>query len=235
MAQDVLAADLVVEHVEAEGRLRLRLAIELSLKGPDLLRCCQAHRQSPSPRHLRKRTRSQGPLLRRHYPASTLVRPCPTPAMAAALRDVEAATLALDGSPPITRTTFPTCRAHYPGGSSGCACRLLPRPCSLPQMAGGSASALSLSRPAQASLTLRPAGSLSRPRRPLSRGSDPASYPTKPLVSYRTYRQLSGWTLPPLMVRAFGAHCQLRKWITVLMLHGKRRCDPVPGDKQIVA
>src|SRR5271165_6405699 len=34
----------------------------------------------------------------------------------------------------------------------------------LPQMEGGSASALSLSRPAQASLTLRPAGSLSRPQ-----------------------------------------------------------------------
>jgi hypothetical protein len=34
----------------------------------------------------------------------------------------------------------------------------------LPQMAGGSASALSLSRPAQASLTLRPAGSFSRPQ-----------------------------------------------------------------------
>src|SRR6202047_940756 len=78
------------------------------------------------------------------------------------LRDVEAATLALDGSPPITRTTFPTCRAHYPGGSNGCACRLLPRSYSLPQMAGGSASALSLSRPAQASLTLRPAGLLNR-------------------------------------------------------------------------
>ena len=99
-------------------------------------------------------------MLRRHYPASTLLRPCPTPVMAAACCDVEAATLAHDGSPPITRTTFPTCRAHYPGGSSGCACRLLPRSCSLPQMTGGSASALSLSRPAQASLTLRPAGSL---------------------------------------------------------------------------
>src|SRR6266571_3532588 len=74
-----------------------------------------------------------------------LIRPCPIPVMAAAFRDVEAATLALDGPPPITRT-FPTCRAHYPGGSSGCACRLLPRSCSLPQMAGGSASALSLSR-----------------------------------------------------------------------------------------
>jgi hypothetical protein len=127
--------------------------------------------------------------------------------MTAAFRNVEAATLALDGSPPITRTTFPTCRAHYPGGSSGCACRLLPRSCSLPQMAGGSASALSLSRPAQASLTLRPAGLLSRLKRPLSRGSSPAGYPAEPLVSYQINRQLSGWNLPPLVIRAFGAHC----------------------------
>ena len=48
---------------------------------------------------------------------STVLRPCPTPAVAAALRDVEAATLTNSGSPPITRTTFLTCRAHYPGGS----------------------------------------------------------------------------------------------------------------------
>jgi hypothetical protein len=44
-------------------------------------------------------------------PSATL-RPLPSP---------------MNGSPPITRTTFPTCRAHYPGGSSGCTCRLLPR------------------------------------------------------------------------------------------------------------
>ena len=125
-------------------------------------------------------------------------------------RDVEAATLALDGSPPITRTAFPTCRAHYPGGSSGCACRLLPRSYGLPQMAGGSASALSLLRPAQASLTLRPAGLLSRLKRPFSRGSSPTGYPTEPLVSYQINRQLSGWNLPPLVIRAFGAHCQER-------------------------
>ncbi len=31
--------------------------------------------------------------------------------------DVEAATLAQNGSPLITRVTFPTCRAQYPGGS----------------------------------------------------------------------------------------------------------------------
>jgi hypothetical protein len=87
---------------------------------------------------------------------------------------------------------------------------LLPRSCSLPQMAGGSASALLLSRPARASLTLRPVGSLSRPRRPLSRGSSPASCPAKPLVSYRINRQFSGRNLPPLMIRAFGAHGHYR-------------------------
>jgi len=169
--------------------------------------------------------KSQGPLLRWRYPTSTLVRPCPTPAMAVAFRNVEAATLASDGSPPITRTTFPTCRAYYPGGSSGCSCRLLRRSCSLPQMAGGSASALSLSRPAQASLTLRPAGSLSRPRRPLSRGSSPASCPAEPLVSFRTYRQLSGWNPPPQVFRAFGAHCQQQTRAAQQIHRGRwRRC-----------
>ena len=76
----------------------------------------------------------------------------------------------------------------------------------LPQMAGGSASALSLSRPAQASLTLRPVGLLSRLKRPLSRGSSPSGRPAEPLVSFQINRQLSGWNFPPLMIRAFGAH-----------------------------
>jgi len=35
-------------------------------------------------------------------------------------------------------------------------------------------------------------------------------YPHKPLISYRINRQLSVWTLLPLMIRAFGAHCQQR-------------------------
>src|SRR5258705_5183762 len=82
--QDVLATDLVVEQIEAEGGLRLRLTVELSLKVPDLIRRCQAHHQSPSPHHLQKRTRSRGPLLRRHYSASTLLLPRPTPAVTTA-------------------------------------------------------------------------------------------------------------------------------------------------------
>ena len=143
-----------VGHTASTNRTRLQHGKSVSFaprysslgRRLSLMVCSQAHRQSPRPLHLRKRTRSQGPFVRRHYSASTVVRPCPTPARAVACRDVEAATLAHDGSPPITRTTLPTCRAHYPGGSSGCACRLLPRSCSLPQMAGGSASALSLWR-----------------------------------------------------------------------------------------
>ena len=109
--------------------------------------------------------KSQGPLLRRHYPASTLIRPCPTPVLAAAFRNVEAATLADERVSP-----------DYPNHLSDVPCPL-PRRIervrvsiashahwSLPQIAGGSAFALSLSRPAQASLTLRPAGSLGHPR-----------------------------------------------------------------------
>jgi hypothetical protein len=124
--------------------------------------------------------------------------------------DVEVATLIPNGYPPITCITFPTCCAHYPGGSNGCTCRWLPHSRGLPQMTGGSASALALSRPARASHALRPVGSLSRPRRPLSRGFSPDGYPTKPLASYQIYRLLSGWNLPPLVIHAFGAHGHLQ-------------------------
>src|SRR3954464_9367552 len=85
----------------------------------------------------------------------------------------------------MTRPTLPTCRAHYPDGPDRCACRLLPRLRGLPRNSGGAAPAPSRARPAQASLTLRPVGLLSRPRRPLSRGFGPAGCPSGPLVSYQ--------------------------------------------------
>jgi hypothetical protein len=44
----------------------------------------------------------------------------------------------------------------------------------------------------------------------LSRGSSPSGHPAEPLVSYQINRQLSGWILPPQVIRAFGAHCQDR-------------------------
>jgi hypothetical protein len=65
----------------------------------------------------------------------------------------------------------------------GCLCRLLRRSHGLPRVSAGSASALWISRPAQASLALRPAGSLDRQKRPLSRGFGPSGCPSKPLVT----------------------------------------------------
>src|SRR5262249_7259013 len=47
-------------------------------------------------------------------------------------------------------------------------------------------------------------------KRPLPRASNPSISPHEPLVSYRINRQLSGWNPPPLMMRAFGAHCHIR-------------------------
>src|ERR1700738_4102598 len=66
-------------------------------------------------------------------------------------------------------------------------------------------------------------------RRPLSRGSDPCGYPHEPLVSYRINRQLSGWNLPPLMIRAFGAHCHNR---THAVQHRAYSCNDVVGAQQ---
>ena len=106
----------------------------------------------------------------------------------------------------VTRDTFPACRPSYPDGPVRCIRRFLLCPFCLPRYSGGSACITSLSRPAQGSLTLRPAGLLNRPRRPWSRGFTVVGYPTTALVSYQIYRQLSGWNLPPLASRAIVAH-----------------------------
>ena len=76
---------------------------------------------SPSSKH----AKSQGPLLRRHYPASTLIRPCPTPVLAATFRNVEAATLADERVSPdypnhLFRRAVPTTPADQAGARVDC-------------------------------------------------------------------------------------------------------------------
>jgi hypothetical protein len=89
------------------------------------------------------------------------------------------------------------------------ACRFLPRSHGLPRLTGGSASTTSLSRPAQASLALRPARSLARPNGGLlSRGSSPTGYPTKPLGSYHVLPTTT-WVDPP-------STDDLRRWGALL-------------------
>jgi hypothetical protein len=126
--------------------------------------------------------------------------------MAAAFRDVEAATFATNGSPPITRTTFPTCRAHYLGGSRGCVCRLLPHACSLPKWPEGRHPHCHFRGLLGLHSRYGPPNRSAAPRRPLSRGSSPSGYSAEPLVSHQINRQLSRWILPPQVIRAFGAH-----------------------------
>ena len=161
------------------------------------------------PQPLRKRARSQGPFLRRRYPASQVVRPCPTPARPAVL----ATTLELrpptgTGLPRVPGPPSQRAVPITPVDRNGCMGRLLPhstRPSPTDRRVG--IHDFTDPRPAQASLALRPTGSPDRSKRSLSRGFETVSYPTAPLVSYQINRQLSGWHLPPLVFRAFGAHC----------------------------
>ena len=76
---------------------------------------------------LRKHTRSQGPLLHRHYPASTLIRPCPTPARPAGFtgirsRDLRPKRASPDHPQHLCQRAVPS----TPADRDGCICRLLP-------------------------------------------------------------------------------------------------------------
>ena len=120
---------------------------------------------------------SQGPLLIRRYHASTLQRPCPTPAVAAAQSDVKVATLATNGSPLLTTNHPSDVPCLLPGRIERVRVSIAsPAHRSLPQLAGGSTSALLLKLHSRYSPSDRSAA-----QRTLSRGSSPASYPAKPL------------------------------------------------------
>ena len=110
------------------------------------------------------------------------------------------------GLPPITQIAFSACRAHYPGGLVRClsigtwrapAPGFFPNHAGLPRTNGWSASTTFLSRPARASLTLRPADLLPHLKWTLSRGSRPGSYPPKRLVSYPGISTAPGVGLSP--------------------------------------
>src|SRR5208282_3537021 len=103
--------------------------------------------------------------------------------------DVGGATSVPYGPPPITRLTLPTCPAHYPDGPERVHLSVaFPLHSGLPRYSGGSASMTSLSRPAQALLTLRPAGLLNRPKTAFVTRLRPARLPDQ------AARQLPGPT-----------------------------------------
>src|SRR5450759_4893761 len=138
------------------------------------------------------------------------------------------------GLPQLPRSPFLHAVLNTPADRTG-ACRFLPCPHGLPRLTGGSASTTSLlrnrgvsgfvfsaeflavldcfsrrrlSRPAQASLALRPARLLARPKADFC-SEAPALPVTRPSRSVATmsHRQLHGWILLPLVICAVGAHC----------------------------
>ena len=196
------------------GGRRLRLAAELLPTAPGTSGVCRLSpitMPSPSSEAHQKSGSFPPPALpglsstmtlsdtRRSRRPATTSRPLPSPTV---------------GLPQLPGSPFRHAVPTTPTDQDGCARRLLPRLHGLLRFSGGSASATSLSRPAQASLVLRPAGLLNRPRRLLSRGFDPAGCPTVPLVSYQSL-PTTLWVVP-------SSTGEPRRW-------GARRTPGVPA------
>ena len=115
------------------------------------------------------------------------------------------------GLPQLPTSPFLHAVLSTPADRTG-ACRFLPCPRGLPRLTGGSASTTSLSRPAQASLALRPARLLARPKADFcpEASTRPVTRPSRS-VATMSHRQLHGWILLPLVMCAVGAHVESRK------------------------
>ena len=97
--------------------INFRLAAELPRKPPSTFRCCRliANHQSLAPSKACQKSGSfPPPALPGLIGRTTLSDSRPA---RRARHGVGGATSGRNGPPPITRTTFPTCRAQYPGGS----------------------------------------------------------------------------------------------------------------------
>ena len=108
------------------------------------------------PRLLRNHTRSQGPFRRRHDPASTVLWPCPAPARSGQPSEVTLRPLPRpQWASPNYPDHLPDVPCPIPNGSGQMRASVAsPFHPAFPEQTGESASTTSLSRPAQASLTL---------------------------------------------------------------------------------
>ena len=171
-------------------------------------RCSQAHRQSPHLRFFKSASEVRAlpspgiTRLPRYY--DPLRVPAGPPSLARALEQLSTRARV----PPLAQTTLPACPAHYPGGSEPVHVSVTSRPvlpspsfgrvgihdCTFEACSGfRRVTACRLAWPPQVAFItrLRPGPACRRPR---------------PLVSYQTYRHLSGWDLHPLVICAVGAH-----------------------------
>ena len=125
----------------------------------------------------------------------------------------------------VARMTLLTCRLHYPGGPDKCACWLLPRQCKPSpylRRVGVRINAFE----ACSEFTRVTAHKLARPPQGgLCHGASakPVAWPSRPSATGAN-QLLSGWNLPPLVIRAFVAHVNgslLRHWVNPKMVNGR--------------
>ena len=125
--------------------------------------------------------------------------------------DVEGATFAIPGSPPITQITFPACRAHYPGGPNRClsVSSLFARPSPV----NGRVGIHDFTFGACSSFTRVTAYWVACPPKAdfcPEASTRPVTRPSRS-VATTSYRQLHEWILLPLVISAVGAHVESRK------------------------
>ena len=185
----------LVSRDDTVAQINLRLAAELTRKPSDTIWCYQAHRQSPilgsfeSAPEVRALSSAGITRPRRSYDPVRLP-PGPPCLLRRRRRDLRPERASPDYPDHPSNVPCPLPRWIGTGACVGC----FPIPRGLPRQTGGSASTISLSRPAQASLALRPAGSLSRLKRPFFHGASkrPVTQPPRPSATRSTDNSLGG-------------------------------------------
>ena len=204
--------DLVVEQVEPIARLRLRFEIQLPLQRPDLIRCCQAHRQSPilcsfeSAPEVRALPSTGVTQPQQYYD------PVRHPHRPSSQRCLEARPPACAGLPQLPGPPFQHAVPITPMDQNGCVCRLLPHSTrAFPVSQAGRRPSLHFRG------LLRLHSRYGLPDCSTAQGGlcheasvQPVTLPNRSSAT-RSYRQLPGWILPPLVNRAVGAHVESRR------------------------
>ena len=119
---------------------------------------------------------------------------------------VEAATSDRAGLPRLPASPFQRAVPNTPMDRTGACVDCFPVHPAFPDVPAGRHPSLHFRGLLRLYSRYRPLDRSTAQGRPLSRGSDPASRPARPLVSYQINRQLSGRNPPPLVTRAFEAH-----------------------------
>ena len=164
-------------------------------------------------------TYTEAPSLHRHYPASSVLRASPSPHTARPVSPQMPVDRIRDhrwGFPCCYWSTLPACRRHYPGRSDGTRSLVLSHQQRPPRLHGGLAPALIVSRPAQRSLTLRPACSPSHLSDPLHRRLRRFRFLHRRSDRFRVERTVPGRDFHPQSNSAFSRRTRYRNFVTIM-------------------